>query len=753
MKSLLAPEQIASPSVGKAKHQRASLSSLIGLSAGALGWTSLASADDEGRELQTLILPDTYSALDDGTVILQLETGEQLTLTSDQYVMLDGGLLLVVDELAQNSVAELPVLGSLRTQLFTEVQPVRSPDGSIVEASSQHPLWSGEGSAPRLFEEIDIQRFEIAQDQQEEEDGDEGLFLGGAGSALIGLGVTTLGMMNSGGADAEDESTDGGGSDGGGSDGGGGSGGSGLSPSSFLAARLDASGTFQAGTSVSSAGDVDGDGKDDILIGEPGFNGVAGATYLVFGSYLETDPQTVDLANLGSNNGVRLDGIDASDESGKSVSSAGDVDGDGLDDILIGARFADPNGTMSGETYLVFGKSLDGYGGYANADASDDITLTNGGVDLGNLAAHGVRLDGIAANDNSGFSVSSAGDVDGDGKDDILIGAYKADGSAGDTYLVFGSYLATNPGTVDLVSLGGNGVRLDGIDANDKSGFSVSSAGDVDGDGKDDILIGAYQADGVAGATYLVFGSYLATNPGTVDLGSLGGNGVRLDGIDASDKTGWSVSSAGDVDGDGLDDILIGAKEADSSDSSTGETYLVFGKSLDGYGGYANADASDDITLTNGGVDLGSLGANGVRLDGIDASDTSGYSVSSAGDVDGDLLDDILIGAPGLLSSADGETYLVFGSYLATNPGTVDLGNLGGNGVRLEGSGGRNGYSVSSAGDVDGDGKDDILIGAARANSSNGEVYLISGETLDLAADGTGVQTPGVIDLAVDLGL
>ena len=96
---------------------------------------------------------------------------------------------------------------------------------------------------------------------------------------------------------------------------------------------------------------------------------------------------------------------------------------------------------------------------------------------------------------------------------------------------------------------------------------------------------------------------------------------------------------------------------------------------------------------------------------------------------------------------------MVFGSYLATNPGTVDLGNLGGNGVRLEGSGGRNGFSVSSAGDVDGDGRDDILIGAAFANSYNGEVYLISGETLDLAADGTGVQTPGVIDLAVDLGL
>jgi hypothetical protein len=232
-------------------------------------------------------------------------------------------------------------------------------------------------------------------------------------------------------------------------------------------------------------------------------------------------------------------------------------------------------------------------------------------------------------------------------------------------------------------------VRLEGIDAEDSSGFSVSSAGDVDGDGLDDILIGAYYADpngNNSGETYLVFGSYLATNPGTVDLGNLDGRGVRLDGIDESDKSGWRVSSAGDVDGDGLDDILIGAQYADPNGEWSGETYLVFGKSLDGYGGYANADASDDITLTNGGVNLGNLAAHGVRLDGIAASDFSGSSVSSAGDVDGD-------------------------------------------------------------------GRDDILIGALRANNFNGEVYLVSGETLDLAADGTGVQIPGVIDLAADLGL
>ena len=102
-----------------------------------------------------------------------------------------------------------------------------------------------------------------------------------------------------------------------------------------------------------------------------------------------------------------------------------------------------------------------------------------------------------------------------------------------------------------------------------------------------------------------------------------------------------------------------------------------------------------------------------------------------------------------------GYTYLVFGSYLATNPGTVNLGNLAGYGVRLDGMAESDvsGRSVSSAGDVDGDGKDDILIGAFGANTYNGEVYLVSGETLDLAADGTGVQIPGVIDLAADLGL
>ena len=111
--------------------------SFMAMAAGSFGWAGLANSASQNPSSPWILLPETFSALDDGTVIVTLETGEQLTLTADQYVILEGGLLLVVDQLTQNSFAELPVLGSLRTQLFTDAQPVRSPDGSIVQAGNQ----------------------------------------------------------------------------------------------------------------------------------------------------------------------------------------------------------------------------------------------------------------------------------------------------------------------------------------------------------------------------------------------------------------------------------------------------------------------------------------------------------------------------------------------------------------------------------------------------------------------------------------
>jgi hypothetical protein len=333
------------------------------------------------------------------------------------------------------------------------------------------------------------------------------------------------------------------------------------------------------GSSVSSAGDVNGDGIGDILIGAdgayPNGNPYAGETYVVFGSNAGFVP-SLNLADLETGDGSTgfvLKGIDADDHSGRSVSSAGDINGDGIGDILIGAPFADPNGDYSGETYVVFG---------SNAGFGPSLDLSS--LETGD-GSKGFVLNGIAEDDLSGYSVSSAGDVNGDGFDDILIGASGADPngeSSGETYVVFGSDAGFDP-SFDLSSLemgdGSKGFVLKGIDERDRSGHPVSSAGDVNGDGFDDILIGASSADPNsnpdAGETYVVFGSDAGFDP-SFDLAGLdGSNGFVLNGIELGDESGHSVSSAGDVNGDGFDDILISALEANLG---VGETYVVFGQ-------------------------------------------------------------------------------------------------------------------------------------------------------------------------------
>ena len=204
---------------------------------------------------------------------------------------------------------------------------------------------------------------------------------------------------------------------------------------------------------------------------------------------------SLDLSALNGSNGFRLDGIDAGDLSGRSVSGAGDVNGDGIADLVIGADGADPDGTTdAGESYVVFGSSA----GFA---ASLDLAGLDG--------SNGFRLDGIAGNDASGFSVSGAGDVNGDGIADLIIGAPEPEdvppvglGFTGESYVVFGSS-GGFAASLDLSALDGtNGFRLDGIDRTDQSGKSVSGAGDVNGDGVSDIIIGASLADPDGNSTW-----------------------------------------------------------------------------------------------------------------------------------------------------------------------------------------------------------------------------------------------------------
>jgi hypothetical protein len=438
----------------------------------------------------------------------------------------------------------------------------------------------------------------------------------------------------------------------------------GFTPSFNLSTLNGANGfILNGGNRVDAAGDVNGDGIDDIVIGAPNANRNrndsfgTGESYVVFGRTTGFTP-SFNLFDLDGANGSIILGIDSGDFSGTTVGRLGDVNGDGIDDIIIGASSADPNGNNdAGESYVVFGNRA----GFTPSLELSDLNGANGFIING--------IDGgrppFNFGDSSGRSVSGLGDVNGDGIDDIIIGAPNADDPngndrAGESYVVFGRTTGFTP-SFNLSDLNGEaGFIINGIDSGDSSGTSVSRLGDVNGDGIDDIIIGAPSADpngkDGAGESYVVFGKTAGFTP-SFNLSDLNGEaGFIINGIDSGDSSGTSVSRLGDVNGDGIDDIIIGAPSADpNGKDGAGESYVVFGKTA----GFTPSFNLSDLN-----------GVNGFIINGIDSGDSSGTSVSASRDVNGDGIDDIIIGAPGSFSlegsNFPGESYVVYGNASPT---------------------------------------------------------------------------------------
>ena len=482
------------------------------------------------------------------------------------------------------------------------------------------------------------------------------------------------------------------------------------------------------GGSVSNAGDINGDGIGDVVVGARGagdeVNGnFSGKAYVVFGS--NNPPAVIGVETLDGTNGFAIAGAFRDDRLG-SCSAAGDVNGDGIDDVLVASHLADSPEKNTGSAYVIYGSA----GGFPAL------------IDTANLNGLGFAIHGVSEWDRTGVSLADAGDLNGDNFADIMIGADLADpkeARSGKAYVVFGTDTGF-PSDLYLDDLNGHdGFTLVGTKLDHFVGRDLAGIGDINGDGLSEIIIGSGDrrkpSDTITEQDfYVVYGS-ANLFPSRIELDDLDGvNGFRVRiQTRANEYTSASVAGNGDLNGDGLSDIIIGNEQGGSgSQKAAGEIHVVFG----------NADGFPAIFHT-ADVD----GSNGTLFEGIQDADNAGSDIDMVGDINGDGIGDLLIGAYGGNGVSDdedfkdaGEAYLIFGrnAFLASHKIEDLLANN--TAILLAGVNDDDftGRAVSRAGDVNGDGIADLIIGSHRANrdpdddgnfeeDNNGEAYVIFG--------------------------
>jgi hypothetical protein len=555
-----------------------------------------------------------------------------------------------------------------------------------------------------------------------------------------------------------------------------------------------------------AVGDINGDGYADLIIGAPsnapGGRSNAGSVFVIFGSSTGI-PAVNPCTGLNGTNGFELDSPTSGEIFGNSI-AVGDINGDGKADIIVGTAWGSYTANNAGTVYVIFGK--------ANGWAAS-YTLTAG---AGNLidGTQGFRLDGVALDNYAGYYVA-AGDINGDGKADLIISAPNvqvgSNANAGAIYVVMGKAgawsstqtLATGAG--NLID-GTQGFRLDGAAANFHLGEHGMAVGDINGDGKADILASTDNsktflllgAPNVGGKPAMKSGTnWATTNVLTAGTAPIDGtSGLQFNGETGALGGAGNSLAAADVNGDGKADIILGV-QADSN-GTNGHAYVVYGTAslssivpsttvsttfhstaatVASFAGLqvgqtiisANIPAGDTIAACGGAtlcsstsitlsvrasataagtpfqvantalIPGGSLidGTHGFRLDGVSSGDLTGSSIA-AGDVNHDGYADILIGATDTAynGSNSGSVYVIFGKangWSSTQTLNTGAGNLidGTHGFRLDGPAANyNAGNCVAAGDFNNDTYADIAVCADYISGSvPGAVFVVPGKS------------------------